>query len=39
MARTRRQDGGRQTTEESDRVMWGGQEETREAETEMGGLC
>ena len=27
------------TTEESGRVTWAGQEETREAKTEMGGLC
>ena len=36
---TRRKDGGWQTTEESGRVMWAGQEETREAKAEMGGLC
>ena len=27
------------TSEESDRVTWTGQEETREANAEMGGLC
>ena len=36
---TRRKDGGWQTTEESGRVTWAGQEETREAKAEMGGLC
>ena len=36
---TRRKDGGWQTTEESGRVMWAGQEEMREAKDEMGGLC
>ena len=36
---TRRKDGGWQTTEDSGRVMWAGQEETREAKAEMGGLC
>ena len=35
---TRRKDGGWQTTEESGRVTWAGQEETREANAEMGGL-
>ena len=35
----RRKDGGWQTTEESGRVTWAGQEETREAKAEMGGLC
>ena len=36
---TRRKDGGWQTTEDSGRVTWAGQEETREAKSEMGGLC
>ena len=35
MNRTRRKDGGWQTTEESGRVTWAGQEETREAKAEM----
>ena len=39
VGRTRRKDSGRQTTEESGRVTWAGQEETREAKAEMGGLC
>ena len=36
---TRRKDGGWQTTEESGRVTWAGQEETRETKADMGGLC
>ena len=36
---TRRKDGGWQTTEESGRVTWARQEETREVKAEMGGLC
>ena len=36
---TRRKDGGWQNTEESGRVTWAGQEETREAKAEMEGLC
>ena len=39
VGRTRRKDGGWQTTEENDRVTWAGQEEEREAKAEMGGLC
>ena len=39
VGRTRRKDGRWRTTGESGRVMWGGQEETREAKDEMGGLC
>ena len=39
VGRTRRKDGGWQTTEESGRVTWGGQEETIKAKAEMGGLC
>ena len=35
---TRRKKGGWQTTVESGRVPWAGQEETRETKTEMGGL-
>ena len=35
---TRRKNGGWQTTEESGIVTWAGQEETREAKAEMGGL-
>ena len=36
---TRRKDGGWQSAEESGRVSWCGQEETREAKAEMRGLC
>ena len=39
VGRTSRKDGGWQTTEESGRITWAGQEETREAKAEMGGLC
>ena len=39
VGRTRRKDGGWQTTEVSGKVTRGGQEETREAKGEMGGLC
>ena len=38
MGRTRRKDGGWQTTEESGIVTLGGQEETIKAKAEMGGL-
>ena len=38
VGRARRKDGGWQTAEESGRVTCGGQEETREANAEMGGL-
>ena len=38
MGWTRRKDGGWQTNEESGIVTRGGQEETREAKSEMGGL-
>ena len=38
VGRTRWKDGRRQTSEESDRVTWAGQEEEREAKAEMGGL-
>ena len=34
-----RKDGGWETTKESGRVTWAGQEETREAKDEMGELC
>ena len=36
---TRRKDGRWPITEESGRVTWAGQEETREAKAEMGRLC
>ena len=36
---TCRKDGGWQATEDSGRVTWAGQEETREAKAEMWGLC
>ena len=39
VGRTRRKDGGWQTTKEIGKDTWGGQEETREAKAEMGGLC
>ena len=39
VGRTRRKDGGWQTTKESGRVTWGGQDETRAAKAEMGCLC
>ena len=38
VGRTRRKDGGRQTADERGRVTLGGQEETREAKGETGGL-
>ena len=38
MGRPRWKDGGWQSTEESGRVSWAGQGETREAKAEMGGL-
>ena len=39
VGRTHRKDGRWQTTEESGRVTWAGQEETRDAKAAMGGLC
>ena len=39
MGWTRRKDGRSPITEESGRVTRAGQEETREAKAEMGGLC
>ena len=39
VGRTRINDGGCQTTEESGRVTRAGQEETREANAYMGGPC